>query len=102
MFHLFAGHNYYPEGGFDDFEGAYPTLDSALHSLNQRTNAAIGHYSDEIQWFQIVRIWNDGWEIVAKGPYSLGAGETYNMVDVTTDDDKTKRVMWMPVNGEMK
>lgn len=29
MFMLFAGHYYYPSGGFHDFKGLFPTLEAA-------------------------------------------------------------------------
>lgn len=30
LFLCFAGNNYYPSGGWDDFQGAYPTVEAAV------------------------------------------------------------------------
>ncbi len=30
MFLLFAGHDYYPGGGWEDFKGCYPTVGDAV------------------------------------------------------------------------
>jgi len=46
MFALFAGHNYYPSGGWDDLIGTYPTLPEA-----RAVSIARSH---EYDWFQIV------------------------------------------------
>lgn len=105
MFYLFAGHDYYPEGGFDDLKGAFISLDLAIERLNAITNDALGKrdYQSEIQWFQVARIEYDGWSITARGWKRSDCDlSTHRLTDVTCYEDKGKRVMWMPVNGEMK
>lgn len=104
MFYLFAGHDYYPEGGFNDFKGSFISLELAIANLNQITNEALERkdYQSEVQWFQVVRIEYDGWGIAAKGWSRGGTDDSYKLVDVTADEDKTRRVLWMPVNGGMK
>lgn len=47
MFLLFAGYNFYPCGGWDDYQGKYDSLDNALEA------AALG------KW--------DWWHVVAEG-----------------------------------
>jgi len=46
MFALFAGHNYYPSGGWDDHIATFATLEEAQHARNAR--------SHNYDWFQIV------------------------------------------------
>ena len=46
MFALFAGHNYYPSGGWEDHIATFPTLPEAQHARNAR--------SHKYDWFQIV------------------------------------------------
>lgn len=53
MYLLFAGFNYYPCGGWDDFVGAYPTLEDARAGLRGR----------HVDWWHIVH----GDEIVEQG-----------------------------------
>ena len=66
MFYLFAGYNYYPEGGVFDFQGYSPTLEDAklwlagLHDLNRN-----------FDWWHIT---NEKMEIVASSsPQEVGA-----------------------------
>ena len=35
MFYLFAGNDYYPEGGFNDFKGSFISLDLAIGHLTR-------------------------------------------------------------------
>lgn len=104
MFYLFAGHDYYPEGGFNDFKGSFTSLELAIADLNQITTKALERkdYQSEVHWFQVVRIKHDGWGIAAEGWLRGRADSSHKLVDVTADEDKTRRFMWMPVNGEMK
>ena len=44
MFAVFAGYNYYPSGGWDDFVGMYPTPEEAV---------AAGHAAPG-DWAQVV------------------------------------------------
>lgn len=44
MFLLFAGYNYYPAGGWDDYCGTYDTLEAAQDALS----------NIECDWYQIV------------------------------------------------
>jgi hypothetical protein len=46
MFAVFAGYNYYPDGGWDDFVGMYVTFDEAV---------AAGH-SAPGDWAHVVNI----------------------------------------------
>ena len=46
MFALFAGHNYYPSGGWDDHIATFPTLLEARRAAEIR--------SSEYDWIQIV------------------------------------------------
>ena len=46
MFALFAGHNFYPSGGWDDHIATFATLEEAQHARNAR--------SHKYDWFQIV------------------------------------------------
>lgn len=105
MFYLFAGNDYDPKGGFNDFKGLFISLDLAIGYLNEITNdsRAARYRQDEIQWFHIARIEYGGWAIAARG-YDRGVSKssTHRLTEVTCDDDKGRRVMWMPVNGEMK
>jgi hypothetical protein len=44
-FVLFAGHNYYPNGGWDDFQGSFDTLEDA-ESFNQTISSDWWHIID--------------------------------------------------------
>lgn len=46
MFALFAGHNFYPSGGWDDHIATFLTLEEAQHARNAR--------SHNYDWFHIV------------------------------------------------
>jgi hypothetical protein len=56
-FLLFAGANYYPDGGWHDFRGAYQTLESAraeLDSLNKRLRAGLWAHVVDIRTENVV------------------------------------------------
>lgn len=103
MFYLFAGNDYYPEGGLNDYKGSFISLDLAIGRLNEITNdsRAARYSQDEIQWFHIVHIECGGWEIAARG-YDSGVSKssTHRLTDVTCDKDRGKRVMWMPITDD--
>lgn len=61
MFLLFAGEIYYPCGGWDDFQGAYPTLQEAItaagklrfrwqHIVDMKQSAIVWQDATEIVW----------------------------------------------------
>lgn len=54
MFLIFAGDDYYPLGGWRDYKGDAPTLESAMETVNNMAS---------IEWWQIV----SGGVVVAKG-----------------------------------
>lgn len=59
---LFAGHNYYPEGGFDDFHGSFETIEAAKEWLGLNPNKISNQYIDH--WCHIVD--RNTWEIVGR------------------------------------
>lgn len=48
MFALFAGYNYYPAGGWRDFQGVYGTLEAAIEGFknHELTDWDWGHVVD--------------------------------------------------------
>lgn len=48
---VFAGENYYPSGGWRDFQGFHTTLESAQKAVKELSNT-------REDWFQIVAIYN--------------------------------------------
>lgn len=77
MFLIFAGENYYPEGGWNDFVGVVGTLEEAKHRItssiqeSQSKNCRIG-----FDWMHIVSL--EGMNIVA----SAHSGNSFEIMDL--------------------
>ena len=67
---LFAGHRYYPDGGFDDFRGSFNSIDEAKEWFGSNYDKISHSYIDH--WCQVVD--RDTFEIVAR--FSQGFGGT--------------------------
>jgi hypothetical protein len=50
---LFAGRQYYPSGGWDDFEGSYDSVDEAKTTLIA-TRPGDGRKYSRIDWWHVV------------------------------------------------
>ena len=59
MYLLFAGDDYYPVGGFDDLVGSFDCIEDARSK------------GEGYEWWHIVRITTNGFEIVEKHPDNL-------------------------------
>lgn len=55
MFLVFAGSNYYPDGGWEDFEGVFPTLEAALGAVTNGRKSDWWHIVD-LSTLKIVRL----------------------------------------------
>ena len=53
-FFLFAGHNYYPEGGWEDFAGAFESIDKAKDHFAKPSGKQWPGYMDN--WCHVVDI----------------------------------------------
>ena len=54
MYHVFAGDDYYPSGGYLDYDTAFPTQEAAIAYAQGRTKSALtwAHvvYNGKIVW----------------------------------------------------
>lgn len=55
-FLVFAGFDYYPKGGWNDFKEHFDTFKKAEEFKNKLNNGKVG-YGDVLEWWQIVRIY---------------------------------------------
>lgn len=56
MYFVFAGENYYPEGGLNDLVGTFPTLEAAEHWIREGWSGDVDEaegYRPHFDWYQI-------------------------------------------------
>lgn len=61
MYLVFAGQNYYPNGGFEDFAGRFLSLEDARSFVNSEEQRLL------CDWWQIVEVIGDSLELVESG-----------------------------------
>lgn len=61
MYLVFAGRNYYPNGGFEDFAGRFVSLEDAQAFVNSEEQQLL------CDWWQIVEVIGDSLEMVEQG-----------------------------------
>jgi len=56
MFKLFAGHNYYPSGGYNDYVGSFDSLEKAIEG-GETKRMGYGYLGDdyEYDWWHVVQ-----------------------------------------------
>jgi hypothetical protein len=56
MYFLFAGEDFYPDGGMQDFIGTFPTLEAARRSATNPPKDEDGWNLYQVEWYQIAQV----------------------------------------------